>query len=207
MFRIMQHDIPKALIFLAVMETGVLIVSVFFGIKIYLMMMPAVQPPSYILSIAALYSLVIFVSLLAMGWCWYDAEENEAGRLLRLAFGFLIGSTVFFAVAPLLVSRPFDKNLFVIITIVGFIGVLAVHSAYDLIMHQDFFKRRIMVLGAGERASQLAQSTWHNIKVVGYVPHAERQVKVAEGKLLVSGQSLREIAKKKQCQGNCCGPG
>jgi len=196
MFQVLQHEIPKSLVLLAIAETTVLIASVFFGIKFYLMLTPEVQEPSYILTIAALYSLVIFFSLLATGWRWHDAEENAVGRLLRLGFGFLIGSAVFFASASLLVSFPFGKNFFLVMTGVGFISILAVHCAYELIANQGFLVRRIMVLGAGERASQLAQSTWPNIKVVGYVPYAERQVKIADDKLLVSDLSLREIAKK-----------
>ncbi|MEZ5583854.1 MAG: TIGR03013 family PEP-CTERM/XrtA system glycosyltransferase [Candidatus Competibacteraceae bacterium] len=194
-FRIMQHDIPKNLIVLAIIEMAVLGLSILFGIKIYLTTISAAQEPYYIFLIATLYSLVIFCSLLAVGWHWYHTKDGTLGRLLRLIVGYFLGNLIFFFFARFVPDISFDKNLFLFTTLIGLCGILFVHFVYNLIMRQDVSQRKIIVLGAGERASQLAEIGWSNIKIVGYVPYAENPVRVDEKSLLPPSSSLWKIAK------------
>ena len=92
----------------------------------------------------------------------------SARLMVAFALGIILLSLVFFIVPPV----AFWRSSLLYATWIALIGMIAVRIALRDVLGGERFKRRVMVLGAGDRAARveaLARSSGAGFSVVGFV--------------------------------------
>jgi len=131
---------------------------------------------------------VLFVSMAAMGL--YNARQRSrlAGLLARVAASVLSGSIFLAFLFYVFPDLQLGRGAFLLSTALAFGGAVVVRVAFDTLVDEDLFKRRVLVYGGGRRAASIAnlrrRSDRRGFTVLGYVP--------AEGDDLASGVPASE---------------
>ena len=122
---------------------------------------------------SVLFAGVLFVSMAAMGLYNSRQRSRLAGLLARVAASVLGGALVVAIVFYLVPAVQLDRGTLFLSTLLAFAGAALVRIAFDRLVDEDLFKRRVLVYGAGRRASSIAnlrrRSDRRGFVVVGYV--------------------------------------
>ncbi|AXJ94762.1 MULTISPECIES: TIGR03013 family XrtA/PEP-CTERM system glycosyltransferase [unclassified Sphingomonas] len=182
MIRLFKHYIPQAVLLLGLVDAVLLFVAAEAGWVIrahQIAMAPgsiATRIPQLLSFVAALQ--IALVSVGAYGVASFLSLRFAAARLaVAIALGVLFLSLIFFLVPALTLWR---SNLFYAM-IIAIVLLLAVRALLGRTLGSDTFKRRIIVLGAGQRAARigaLAARPGSNVVVAGYVAMGEPGVAV-----------------------------
>lgn len=142
-----------------------------------------------------LFAGMVMLGLAAMGQYQLHMRTTWFGLLARQAIGFLLGAlglVVAFYVVP---KAHLGRGVLGIALVLGFVAVTAFRAAFTRLVEVEAFKRRILVLGAGVRASQIhsrmrRRSDRRGFVVVGFVARAEEPVKIPDERLIQLDASL-----------------
>ena len=122
---------------------------------------------------ALLFAGAMFVSMTAMGL--YNARQRSrlAGMLTRVAASVAAGATFSAIVFYFFPSFHLCRGQLVITSALTFAGAVIVRIAFDRLLDENIFKRRVLVYGSGRRAGSIARlrrrSDRRGFIVVGYV--------------------------------------
>lgn len=121
-----------------------------------------------------LFAGVMFVSMAATGL--YNARQRSrlAGLLARVAAsvisGMMLVAIAFYVVPDLYIGR----GVLLLSAVLAFAGAVSVRTAFDLFVDENMFKRRVLVYGAGKRATSILQlrrrTDRRGFVVVAYLP-------------------------------------
>ncbi len=120
------------------------------------------------------YALVMFLSMTAMGLYQRRFRHGKSGMLLRLLSAFLGGviatSLLYYIVPDIAVGRGILGGAFAI----SFVLMFLVRLIFLKLIDENKLKRRVLVLGAGELANQIASNLRRStdqrgFTVVGYI--------------------------------------
>lgn len=185
MYRIFRHYVPKTLLMLGAAECLILLVSVYLGVTIRFLNWDDagalyVQP---LFPRAAAFTLVMIAVMMAMGLYQRDYRDGPRTILLRLLLSFFIGLTVMGVIHRVVPMLFLDGGTFGMALLASFIGISSCRFlCYTRTANR--FCRRVLVLGAGERANQirnLRRSTDRSgVEIVGYVPIGHDRPRVDE---------------------------
>ena len=196
-FKIFQCYFPRSLFSLALAEIAILATAFYFGAHIYIASIPHELPSAYLFIKGLVFAFIIFFAMMAIGLYWHN-EEGIFEKLFRITIGYLVGIIIFIFFFDLFPYVSFDKGEFALVAVMGFAGVLVFRWSYYLLSDHDILKQRFLVLGAGTKASRLAELNLHESKIVGYIPVSDQNHYLANRKLLQYNKSLVEIAKEHQ---------
>jgi sugar transferase (PEP-CTERM system associated) len=120
-----------------------------------------------------LFATVLFVSMAATGLYNSRQRSRLAGLLARVAASVLSGAmfiTVFFYLFPAL---HIGRGVLLLSAAIAFAGSVLVRSAFELLVDENVFKRRVLVYGAGRRGASIARlrrrSDRRGFVVAGYI--------------------------------------
>ena len=156
--RIFQHYWQLPLAFLAVLEGALFLAALHYCAPLTLSEATgALVDPAPWFPHSLLFAVTMFVSMAAMGL--YSARQRArlAGLLSRVAASMLGGAMVVAVVAYLLPALHIERGALLLSTLVSFGAVAVVRIAFDFIVDEDVFKRRVLVYGAGRRAASIAR--------------------------------------------------
>lgn len=146
---------------------------------------------------ATVFAGVILICMVTMGLFQSRLRERSAGIFIRIIASFVAGFVVLallFYVYPLLYL---GRGILGIALAISFVFIVAAHLSFHHFA-QDIMWRRVVVLGAGKRANNLAllrrKSDLYGLKLIGFIPMQEEQVVVEESRLLKPNGSLLEYA-------------
>jgi sugar transferase (PEP-CTERM system associated) len=138
---------------------------------------------------ALLFAAIVFITLGAMGLYQRRFRHGLAGMFLRLAAAFVLAGLGLGAVNY--VFPRFSLPLEPLFTVFGVAFLLAglIRSIFLRAVDQSILKRRVLVLGAGERASQISlnlrrATDQRGFQVVGYV-HVRGEHDVVDEDLII----------------------
>jgi sugar transferase (PEP-CTERM system associated) len=202
MLRIFKHYIPTAIVWLILVEFLVLYLSVFIGVELrYMDGDPAdkllLQPlgPK-----ALLFSAIMWLSMTSMGLHTRNVVDDFSGLMIRIFMSFaigVVGSTVAFYIYPQLVL---GRGIFGFALLTAFFGILFTRTLYQKIDNHRIFKRRILVLGAGDKAkimSDLSESAHkRGQEIIGFVSIDALPPKVNEDRILTVESTLLDLAEE-----------
>ena len=98
----------------------------------------------------ALFAVVMFVCMAAMGLYNSRQRSRLAGLLARVAASVLTGALIIAVVFYLFPQLQIGRGALMLSTALGFGGVVLVRAIWDTLVDEDLFKRRVLVYGAGE---------------------------------------------------------
>lgn len=199
MFRLFRHYIPTSIVWLIVAEFIVLYFSVYLGVS--LRYLDAVGNEKALLEPlgpkALMFAVTIWVSMTAMGLHTRNLVDDFASVMIRIALSFFLGflgSTLIFYIYPELFL---GRGVFGFSLLVAFFGILITRTIYLKIDNNHVFKRRILVMGAGDKGRILMDHEQDAMRrgqeIVGYVDIDQSPAKVPEDRCIEVETSLLDL--------------
>ncbi len=148
---------------------------------------------------APLIALVLLLSMAALGLYEVHLRAGLLGRLSRLGVAFLLGGTMLSVLYYVIPPAYLGRGVLGIALIFGYFVVALWRMVFLGFVDADLFKRRVVVLGAGERAAEVIhemrrKTDQRGFKVLGYVPVGTDPVSIPAPLLLHPEGALCEWA-------------
>ncbi|MHB1529588.1 MAG: TIGR03013 family XrtA/PEP-CTERM system glycosyltransferase [Acidiferrobacteraceae bacterium] len=175
MIRIFRHYVPKALLFLAMIEALIIVSAIYAGVGLrFLGHRQAVAHLSPIFPKAAVFLMVMLAAMSALGLYQRHLHEGQWGYLPRLGMSFIVGLALMSILFYVMPSLFLGRGAFGLSLILALLGTGMARLCYIKLSKQPAVKRRVLVLGTGSRAAKinaLENSTvaTAGFRVVGYV--------------------------------------
>lgn len=106
---------------------------------------------------ALVYAPVMTMSMIAMGLYQARLRESFSGIVLRIMASFLIGVAVLAMIFYMVPSLFLGRGALILTFIVAFLLICLTRAIFYPVLGQDRLKRRLLVLGTGERANALTE--------------------------------------------------
>ncbi|MGB0712329.1 MAG: TIGR03013 family XrtA/PEP-CTERM system glycosyltransferase [Gammaproteobacteria bacterium] len=195
MIRLFQQYIPNSFLWLSLTELLVSLASVFLGSALWTLVAGYSPDSEATLPRALLFCVVMAMAMVSMGLYQRHLREGLTGVTLRIIASSVLAATalglVFYAFPDVSLSR--GQLLFSLVSAVILMVVMRV-VFYRFIIDSGTLKRRIMVLGAGERAARINEfkrkSDRMTIDVVGFIPVEGDKVSVPEAMRIIPRAAL-----------------
>jgi len=148
------------------------------------------------------YTLVILVAFTAMGLYQRHMREGMPGIVLRVLVGMVLGSVGLILIFYLFPQLYMGRGIFTIALAVSFVLICLLRIIYYQVVDQSALKRRVLVLGTGERAATIERSLrrksdYRGFEIIGYVQLIEGKESVDKNKIFRLDTSIVEFALKK----------
>jgi sugar transferase (PEP-CTERM system associated) len=120
-----------------------------------------------------LFASMLFVSMAAMGLYNSRQRSRLAGLLARVAASVFGGAMLVAVLIYLFPALHIDRGTLLLGATFAFAAAVVVRALFETVADEDVFKRRVLVYGAGRRASSIARlrrrSDRRGFVIVGYV--------------------------------------
>ncbi|RAO77939.1 TIGR03013 family XrtA/PEP-CTERM system glycosyltransferase [Dyella jiangningensis] len=152
---------------------------------------------------ALVFATAIVFGMVALGQYQSHMRMSRFGLMARQAVAFVLGGVLLVIGYYVLPQAYVGRGVLAIALLLGFILVLGIRIVFLQLVEVEALKRRVLILGAGTRASQIhnqmrRRTDRRGFCVVGYVPHARETVAVPEEQLIRTSLSLCEIIAREQ---------
>lgn len=132
---------------------------------------------------ALLFGVMLMLGLAAMGQYQLHMRTTWFGLLARQAVGFILGGLGLVVAYYVLPKAHMGRGVLGIALVVAFVAVTAFRAVFLRLVEVEAFKRRVLILGSGTRASQIhsrmrRRSDRRGFVVVGFVPRTDESVSV-----------------------------
>lgn len=175
MIRIFRHYIPKFLVVMGAVEGLILFASVYMGVA-----PPFLESnPTGKLLVgelwpkAALYAGVLMVCMAGVGLYQRDLVADIRNVGLRVVVAATLGALVLAGILTVWPGMSIGGTAFAQAAIVSLVGIVAFRKVVYQFSEVERLKRRVLVLGAGERAAATleleAQGEAREVVLLGYV--------------------------------------
>ena len=148
------------------------------------------------------FAVMLLLGLAALGQYQTHMRATWFGLLARQGVGFVLGG-LGLVVAYYVVPQAYvGRGVLGIALVIGFIAVTALRALFLRLVEVESFKRRVLILGAGVRASQIhsrmrRRSDRRGFTVVGFVPRPGEQL-VAPVEQVLTADTLFELVEREQ---------
>ncbi len=175
-FRLFKLYLRVPFLILALLEFTVCVFAVFIAVFARfdgLQLESNVGIDSPIIS-AAMFGLVMTLSMMAMGLYQSSFRGGSLGVFLRTLIGFIVGVVVLALIFYVIPSLYLGRGVFAIAAILAFFMVGTVRPIYLYFVDKDIVKMRVGVIGAGDRAASIEsrlrrKSDRRGFKVINYI--------------------------------------
>lgn len=149
------------------------------------------------------FALVIMLGLAALGQYQSHMRTSWFGLLARQIVGFGLGWFGLVVLYYLLPQAYVGRGVLGIALLVGFVVVAAFRALFLRLVEIEAFKRRVLILGAGTRASQIhnrmrRRSDRRGFTVVGFIPREGEKLVVPADKVLSTEVPLHLLALREE---------
>lgn len=170
MLRLFKHYVPHSFLMLGVIEALILILSIYLGASLRFAgeddPLNAVGP---LLPKALLFALVMISVMTAVGLYKSNLRDGIAGMLLRIGISIVLGWAVMGFAFYLFPALFLGRGAFGLAFAVALTGIVLTRIIFFKVVNQDAMKRRILVLGTGKRAAELAAQLRRKVDRRGFV--------------------------------------
>jgi sugar transferase (PEP-CTERM system associated) len=152
-------------------------------------------------NLPAIYAVVMFSSMTALGLYQKGSMASSSGFLLRLLLGFLVGGLLMgFLFFTLKLFPTTERSLLTHGFTLSILGILVARTLFVRFTSDKTLKRRVLVLGVGINADRIEESVKAKdtvgIVVVGYVNLGDRIELIDGDRQVVKDQTLLEISNR-----------
>ena len=200
MIRVFSHYIPTPIVLLIFVEFAVLYGSVYLGVELrYLNAEPSnkllLEP---LASKAITFAIVMWLSMTAVGLHTRNVVDDFAGMMIRIFLSFGIGSLAMIFIYYVHPTLFFGRGVFALSLLSAFFGILITRTFHQKLDNHRIFRRRILVLGTGEKAVILQtlyeQARKNGHEIIGFVQIDYQPLRLSEDQLLEVKTSLLDLA-------------
>jgi sugar transferase (PEP-CTERM system associated) len=185
MIRVFKHYVPYAVLLLGLIDFALLILAAEGGWSLRLWQVQGeFDPDAARLPNMLAFALAMQMAMVGVGVYGVEALQSvrfaTARLLVAVLLGILLLSLLFFLLPPV----SFWRSSLLYATWIALVAMVAVRAALRNALGGESFKRRVLVLGAGERAKRieaLAGRNGANFAIVGFVGMNDGPPAVATG--------------------------
>lgn len=205
MVRVFGHYIPRALVVLVGLELALLAATFYLGVWLRFMGDPdGLAEVAPLQGKAILYALVVMGCMMTMGLYNRHFRDSTLQVVLRLGGSLVMGLVIMVVLFYMFPGLVIGRGAFALVLL--FSGGLLVVSRllFQHIGTVDGLKRRILVLGTGQRASVIdrvmrRQADRRGMSVVGYLQLGEDLPQV-KGRVIAHSEPLPELVRRHRIQ-------
>ena len=201
MYRLFRHSAQRWQLLLVVVEFLLLMASVYAAVGLRFWGDAGTQTAfdQVLHWRASLVAMVLIASMASLGLYQVHLRASWLGRCSRQGVAFVLGGitlTVFYYAVP---PTYLGRGVLGIALLLGYLVVALWRVLFLSLVDADLFKRRVMMLGAGEHAAELTRmmrrkSDQRGFKIMGYVPVGTDPVSISAPLLLHPDEALCEWA-------------
>jgi sugar transferase (PEP-CTERM system associated) len=199
MIRLFGYYVSKIYLYLGLVEATVFFLSLHLGTRLrFGWNLDDSLEGSGVFMTAIVFAVVMSGALVALGLYQRGVQEQEAGFVVRLGLGFLLGMAMLTIVFYLVPAVFIGRGVIGLSLVFSFAGVILVREVFTRFSSDEARKRRVLVLGAGINAHNIEDLLTNDpglgFVVVGYVPLPKSHRLVPADKLIEGDESLVDIA-------------
>jgi hypothetical protein len=204
MLRIFRHYVPRLLLITVTVEALILMVSLLVTGLFTLLASDGLPRGdagalSSLIPSAMGFALAMLTGLLATGCYQRDPRELPTQTTARLMIGFLIGLALIVVIRLAVPGFLPQRALLLPATLLAFIGLLSARLIFSR-STESHLRRRVLVLGVGERAKRLEglrrASDCIGIVIVGFVDVGAGPAVIDPARTIVATGALPELVKR-----------
>jgi sugar transferase (PEP-CTERM system associated) len=148
---------------------------------------------------ALLVAMVLIFSMASLGLYQVHLRAGWLGRLSRQGVAFVLGGVVLTVLYYALPPSYLGRGVLGIALLLGYLVVALWRVLFLSLVDADLFKRRVMILGAGERAAEMIRimrrkTDQRGFKILGCAPVGAGSVSISAPLLLHPDEALCEWA-------------
>jgi sugar transferase (PEP-CTERM system associated) len=152
---------------------------------------------------AAMFAIVIFLSMAALGEYRSTLRMSWRGQLARHAIAFAFGGLALVVGYYVIPQAYVGRGVLAMALVIAFIVTAAFRALFMRLVEMESLKRRVLVLGAGERAAQIhnrmrRRSDRRGFCLLGYVHGPNETVAIPENLLVKPKGSLAEFVRRER---------
>ena len=198
MVRLFRHYVPGSLLLIGMIEHLFLIFAIYIALFLCWADADNITVTLQVnLPEAITFATIFTFTMFALGLYNKDHAGTLGTVFTRLLFSFLLG---FIALALIFYVYPdlaIWRSAFAIAFVTGIAGIMLIRWGFLRVADIETFKRRILVLGVGEKAARVEKleknGTSQGFKVEGFVPMSDKEIKTAEAKNVWGNMSLVDL--------------
>ena len=138
---------------------------------------------------APLVAAVLILTMAALGLYQVHLRADWVGRLSRQGVAFLLGWVALTVLYYAIPSTYLGRGMVGIALVLGYLAIILWRAMFLSFVDADLFKRRVVMLGAGERAAEVThkmrrRTDQRGFKILGYVPVGTDPVAVPAASVL-----------------------
>lgn len=200
--RIFNHHVHVAYFWLALVDTVLFVAASYLATYIYFMTEPgALRDHMETLPLrAGLFAGMTTLALFAMGMYQPRLRESANGVLLRVGGAFLMMMLGMAALGYFFPNLNLWRGVLVFAGTISFASCLLTRLVFTNTVELEQFKRRVLVLGSGEVANNIASKMRRNcdrrgFRVHGYVRMPEDDTIVSNGNVITLQNPLSDYVR------------
>jgi sugar transferase (PEP-CTERM system associated) len=148
---------------------------------------------------AVVFAAIITVAMVAFGLYQVHVRHNRMEFVVRLLLSFAFGGITLLVLYYVVPRTYIGRGVLAMALVFGFVGVGILRFIVARLIKTDVFRRRVLVLGAGQNADLInsrlrRRSDRQSFVLVGFLPIPGQPVVVPEKLLLNTDFLLSEIA-------------
>jgi len=149
------------------------------------------------------FAVIMLLAMVALGHYQSHMRTSWFGVLARQSVGFVLGGMGVFIMYYMLPQAYVGRGVLIIALLLAFALMMAFRMAFLRLVDAAVFQRRVLILGAGQRASQIHTRMRRHadrigFKVVGFVPRYGEATQVQPQYLVSPDVSLVDWALREQ---------
>lgn len=198
--RLFKHHVHPAMPVLATVEFAVAVGSVYLSVLLRFAgdVAEFVETQGPLAPRALAFALVVVLALTSLGLYQSRQRLRHVGVVARVLIGLALAAVglglLYFLMPPVAMGR----GLLTLSLSCTLFGLLLTRSAMHYFMDEEMFKRRVLIYGAGSRASALLQlrrrSDRRGFRIVGFVPAPNDTQRIEDPRIIDNGHNLYELA-------------
>lgn len=197
MIRIFRHYISTAYLGLMLVEWGVFYSAMHLGAAARFLYTSSWYTSEEMIEASLVYSGVFTLCCSFLGLYRKTLDKEEYNLLERINYSFCVAIFVLVFVYYIIPELMLARSVLVSAIIASFTGVLLTRYLFYRFVNLDNLKRRVLVLGAGNRASKLgvvnSSYVYRGFEIVGYIALENEPIEVSDPLFLNQSSRLSDI--------------
>jgi len=204
MIRIFKHYVPKSLFFLGIIECMILFVAIWAALNIRFQQIGMLDEgaASHIIEICAFVGIVYMV-MLSTGLYRLETCRDYKLTIARLATSLGISLLAISVILYLFPNIDLWRSVIVYALVITYVGFLLSRYVFLHMVDLDRLRKRVLVLGAGEKAAQIQERgnrEGSNVQFIRFLKMDDKEDKVEDAIAFDQIKSLRDYVKQHTVQ-------
>ncbi len=200
MVRLFRHYVPGSLLFLGLVEHLFLILTMYAAV-----FFRWADRDNFYNSLerhlpqAVVFATVFTLTMFALGLYNKDHVRDLGTVLTRLLFSFFFGFMVLALLFYIYPDLQIWRSAMAIAFVVAVVGIMIIRWIYLKTVDLNAFKRRILVLGVGEKAAKIEEAENDKTRgfiCVGFVPLNDKQTRISADRNIWGNMSLSDLVRE-----------